>query len=134
MNFLTLLFPILDKIIPDPKAKAAAQLEILKLQQEGEFREADNALKAAQGQLEVNKVEAASGSGFVAGWRPLVGYVCAVGLAYQFVLHPLLCWFAAWKGVPIPPRLDMDTLITILTGMLGLAGLRTGEKMKGVAR
>ncbi len=134
MNFLTLVLPFLEKIIPDPKARAAAQAEALRLQQAGQMAELDASVKLAVGQMDVNKAEAASTSLFVSGWRPLVGYVCAAGLAYQFVLHPLLCWFAAWKGVPVPPRLDMDTLLTILTGMLGLAGMRTSEKFKGVAR
>lgn len=134
MNFLTLVLPFLEKIIPDPKARAAAQQEVLRLQQEGELHVMDNALKAAQGQLDVNKQEAASASTFVSGWRPYIGWVCGTALGYQFLVHPLLCWLSAAQGWPVPPRLDIDTLLTLLTGMLGLAGLRTGEKFKGVAR
>ncbi len=134
MNLLTVGLQLLERFLPDPKAKAAAQLELVRMQQAGELAEMEATLKVVQGQLEVNKTEAANPSSFVSGWRPLVGYVCALGLGYQFVVHPLLCWLSLAQGWPVPPRLDMDTLLTILTGMLGLAGLRTGEKFKGVAR
>jgi hypothetical protein len=134
MNFLTLVLPFLEKIIPDPKARAAAQAEALRLQQAGQMAELDASVKLAVGQMDVNKTEAANSSMFVAGWRPWIGWVCGTALGYQFLLHPLLCWLSLAQGWPVPPRLDMDTLLTLLTGMLGLAGLRTGEKFKGVAR
>ncbi len=134
MNLLTIGLGLLERFLPDPKAKAEAQLELVRMQNAGELAELEAGLKLAQGQMDVNKTEAASNSMFVAGWRPYVGWVCATGLGYQFVVHPLLCWLSLAQGWPVPPRLDMDTLLTILTGMLGLAGLRTGEKFKGVAR
>lgn len=134
MNFLSLVFPFLEKIIPDPKARAEAQLKMAELQQAGEFREAENALKAVMGQLDVNKTEAASTSMFVAGWRPYIGWLCGSGLGYQFLLQPLLAWLSLAQGWPVPPQLELGDLITILTGMLGLSAMRTSEKFRGVAR
>src|ERR1044071_7342053 len=96
MNVLDLILgpvsKVLDKIIPDPQAKAAAQLELLKLQQAGEFKELDAQLQRDLAQAEINKAEATSGNAFAASWRPLCGYVCVLGLAYQFLLQPLLGW------------------------------------------
>lgn len=94
-----------------------------------------------QGQIEVNKVEAASASVFVAGWRPAIGWVGAAAMAYQFVVYPFMVWGWALlqaKGwvpttLPAPPMLDTDALWVILSGLLGLAGMRTVEKVKGAA-
>jgi hypothetical protein len=134
----TALIPVLgsviDKIFPDATKASEAKLELFKLQQQGDMAALEAELKLALGQVEVNKVEAASTSMFVAGWRPAVGWVCVFGLAYTFVGQPLLTWGSAYWQVPIPPSLDMGTLITLLGGMLGLGGLRTVEKMNGVAR
>ncbi len=84
--------------------------------------------KLAEGQLEINKVEAASPNLFVSGWRPGVGWVCCLALVYQFFLRPALVTF----GKPAPD-LPMGDLITILLGLLGLGTLRTVEKIKKVA-
>lgn len=138
MNVLELLIgpvgKILDRVLPDPQAKAAAQLELIKLQQAGEFRELDNQLQRDLGQIEVNKAEAASGNAFGSSWRPSCGYVACAGLAYQFLAQPLLAWVSGIQGWPVPPNLDMFDLITLLGGMLGLGGLRTREKLSGVAK
>lgn len=120
---------VIDRVWPDPAQRAQAQLELFKLQQSGE-------LQQIAGQLEVNKTEAASASVFVAGWRPFIGWVCGVALAYQFVLRPLLAFGFMAAGRPLPgemPGLD-STLWELLFGMLGLGTLRTAEKFKGVAR
>jgi hypothetical protein len=88
----------------------------------------------AKAQLAVNEKEAQSSSLFVAGWRPAIGWVCALALAYQFILRPLGIFTAQSLGHPIatPPGLD-DTLWQLLFGMLGLGSLRTFEKVKGRA-
>lgn len=96
----------------------------------------------AKGQLAVNEAEAKSTSLFVAGWRPAIGWIGAAALAYQFILYPLLVW--AWSvlqtggHVPAsmspPPMLDAEALWVLLSGMLGIAGMRSFEKAKGVAR
>jgi hypothetical protein len=95
-----------------------------------------------QGQTDVNKIEAASSSVFVAGWRPAVGWVGVSGMAYQFILYPFLVWiwvYAQSQGyIPTtfnaPPQIDTDTLYVLLFGILGLGGARTFEKMKGVSK
>lgn len=92
-----------------------------------------------QGQLDINKAEAQNPSVFVAGWRPAIGWIGAIALAYQFLFYPLLGWgwkfFQAWHWVPMemtpPPLLPADQLWVILTGMLGIAGLRSFDKMQG---
>jgi len=125
---------IIDKVIPDPAAKAAAQLKMMELQQAGEFKQLEAEMQLALGQLKVNEVEAASPDVFRGGWRPAIGWVCAASLAYQFLLRPLLVWLSPALGLPLgAPELDMGDLMTIALGMLGLGGLRTYERVKGKA-
>lgn len=119
---------VLEKVIPDPQAKAAAQIKLLELQQTGELAKLAAETKLAEGQLEINKVEAGNASLFVSGWRPSIGWLCSLSLAYQFLIRPLLVTFGHEA-----PALDMGDLLTILLGMLGLGGLRSFEKVKGVA-
>jgi hypothetical protein len=78
--------------------------------------------------------EAEHPSLFVSGWRPFVGWVCGLGCAYGFIVQPFLAWFAALAQVSAPPALDINTLIGLLGGLLGLGTLRTAEKIKDVAR
>ena len=77
-------------------------------------------------QGEINKIEAQHRTIFVAGWRPFIGWVCGVALAYNFILRDLLVWFIGPEQVP--PALQMEHLMTVLIGMLGLGGMRTFEK------
>lgn len=124
---------IIDKWFPDPAAKQQAQLALLQMQQNGEFKELDAELQAMQGQVDIDKQEAASPSLFVAGWRPAIGWICGLGLCVQFLVSPLFTWGAALIGHPVAfPQLDMGTLLTLLLGMLGLGSMRTVEKLKGV--
>ena len=125
---------VLDKIIPDPQAAADAKLKALELAQKGDLAALDAELRLALGQLEVNKAEATTDM-FRGGWRPAVGWVCVVGLGYQFILQPVLPWLAALFGAQVPPlpAIDNETLMVLLTGMLGLGGLRTIERVKGKA-
>jgi hypothetical protein len=114
---------VLDRVLPDPAQQAAAKLELLKLQQSGE-------LTQIAGQMDINKVEAASSSVFVSGWRPSIGWVCGAGFAVQFVIGPLAEWGAALAGHPVKfPQMDTGTMMPLLLGMLGLGGLRTAEKL-----
>lgn len=102
---------------------------------EQEKQEITMAMVMIQGQIDTNKVEAANPNMFVAGWRPYVGWVCGTGFAIQFVVAPIAEWGAALAGHPVKfPELDIDTLLTLLGGMLGIGGLRTYEKTKGVNR
>ena len=79
-------------------------------------------------QSEINKVEAQHRTIFVAGWRPFIGWVCGVALAYNFILRDMLIWLIGPEQVP--PALQMEHLMTVLIGMLGLGGMRTFEKFK----
>lgn len=118
---------LIDKLIPDPKAKAEAQLKLLELQQNGE-------LAVIAGQSAVNLEEARNPNIFISGWRPFVGWICGVGLATQFLIGPLFTWISTLFGHATKfPDLDMGTLTTLLIGMLGLGGMRTVEKLQGVA-
>ncbi|ACO79369.1 hypothetical protein AvCA_32070 [Azotobacter vinelandii CA] len=121
---------LLDRVIPDPQDKAQAQAELLRLQQDGVFRELDAALQSGLAQAKINEIEAQSQSAFKSGWRPLAGYVCVGGLAYEFLLRPLLPWVltvSGVQGVPPLPSLD-DVLFELLFGVLGLGTLRTLER------
>ena len=124
---------IIDNLIPDPAQQAAAKLKLIEMQQQGQFKEIDTVVELAKQQTDVNKVEAASPSLFIGGWRPAVGWVSVLGLAYNFLGYPLMTWMSSNYGYHAPPVADMGTLITLLGGMLGLGGLRTAEKIKGVA-
>lgn len=128
---LPTLTGILDKVIPDPEARAKAQLDLLRLQQEGQFKELDVQLQVNLAQAEINKIEAASQSGYQAGWRPLAGYVCVAGMGYEFLLRPLLPWALSVYGADAPPLPSLDgVLFELVFGMLGLGTLRTADRWK----
>lgn len=125
---------IIDKIFPDPQAKAQAQLAMIQAQQAGEFKELDAQLQMAKGQTDTNLAEATNPKLFVSGWRPFIGWICGLGLASQFIVAPFATWTATLVGHPVTfPVLDLGTLMTLLAGMLGLGTLRTTEKINGVA-
>jgi len=118
---------VLDRVFPDPAQQAAAKLELMKLQQNGE-------LAQIAGQMDINKIEAASSSLFVSGWRPAIGWICGAGFGVQFVIGPLAEWGSTLYGHPVKfPPMDTGTMMPLLLGMLGLGGLRTAEKIQGVA-
>jgi hypothetical protein len=86
--------------------------------------------KLALAQAAINQVEASSDSLLKSGWRPMVGWVCVGGLFYQLIVQPLLAWVSLTNGWGAPPDLAMDTLLTLLFGILGLGAFRTYEKTK----
>jgi len=122
---------VLDRVIPDPQAKAQAQLELLKLQQAGEFRALEADLQLALAQTKINEVEAAAPDAFRGGWRPAAGWVCVAGLGYQFLFQPLAAWSGGIQGWPAPPVLELGDLMGLLFGLLGLGTLRTVDKRNG---
>ena len=124
---LTLGSSLIDKFFPDKTQAETAKAQLLQMQVSGE-------LAQMAGQLEINKVEAANANLFVSGWRPAIGWVCAMALAYQYLIRPLLSWatIAAGYNFPVLPGLD-DNLWQLMMGMLGMGGLRTFEKVSGVA-
>lgn len=118
---------LIDRFVPDPQAKAAAEMEMLRMAADGE-------LKQVIAQLEINALEAAHPSIFVAGWRPFFGWSGGIGFVYATILQPALAWLALIKGWQAPPMLNLDLLWVVITGMLGIGGLRTLEKAKGVTK
>jgi hypothetical protein len=129
---------IADDLITTGEERAAAALEVQKLGLEAAKVEAG----LVTTQIEVNQKEAEHASLFVSGWRPFVGWVCGLGLAYQFLMYPILTWFCGlaqalnWLStdIQLPPPLNYELLFALVTGMLGLAAVRGAEKIKGVAR
>jgi hypothetical protein len=124
------IFKIIDKVLPDPAAKMAAQLEILKLNQSAEFKQLDADLEMARNQTDINKEEAKSDNLFVSGWRPFIGWSCGFIFCANYIGVPILAWASGIYGWPAPPRLEIGEILPVLLGMLGLGGLRTAEKIK----
>ena len=120
---------LLDKFIPDADQKAKLAHEIATMGEK-------HAQQLSLAQIEVNKAEASSGAFFKGGWRPFVGWVCAVAFAYHFVIQPLLIFIFSYAGIEPPdlPEFEMNTLLTVLGGLLGIGGLRTYEKQKQLTK
>ena len=119
---------LLDRFGPEDKDKRRImEAEFLRMAAEGE-------LKQTIAQLEINAKEAAHPSVWVSGWRPFFGWAGGAGFVYATILQPLVAWWAAIKGWPAPPSLNLDLLWVVITGMLGIGGLRSVEKIKGVSR
>ena len=120
---------LLDKFIEDKDQKAKLAHEISTLATR-------HAQELAKGQLEINKVEAQHRSMFVAGWRPFLGWGLSFAMIWHFVLVPLITFICAFAGADIPdlPFFDMESLMTVLLGMLGVGGLRSFEKAKGLTK
>jgi hypothetical protein len=118
---------VIDKIWPDKTQSDLAKLELMKMAQSGE-------LAQLTGQMEINKIEAASSSKFVAGWRPFVGWVCGCAFAWQFVAGPIFVWALSVYGKTTTlPIINTALMVELLLAMLGIGGLRTYEKLKNVA-
>jgi roadblock/LC7 domain-containing protein len=125
---LPALGTLIDRLIPDRAAAEKAKAEM-----EAELIRASN--EAALAQVEVNKIEAGHSNVFVAGWRPSIGWVCAAGLAWAFVLAPVASWALMVLGVKAElPAIQFDHLFELVLAMLGIGGLRTFEKLRGLAR
>ena len=119
---------LLDKFIEDKDQRALLAHEIATLAEK-------QAQEQIVGQIKTNQIEAAHQSMFVAGWRPAVGWVCALAMLLNFILIPFINLGMDLAGQDI--RLDlieMDTMMPVLLGMLGLGGMRSYEKARNVAR
>ncbi|CAB4241236.1 Holin of 3TMs, for gene-transfer release [uncultured Caudovirales phage] len=116
---------IIKRVWPNPEDQAKAQLELQKVVQAGEFKEIDARLAEMQAQTSINAVEAANANVFVSGWRPFVGWICGLGLGYEFLVRSMLNGLLGYERYM---HLDINGLTTLLFGMLGLAGMRTYEK------
>lgn len=119
---ISLIDDVIGKVWPDKTEQEKAQMAA--------------ALALVQGQMEINKTEAASSSVFTSGWRPAIGWVCGGALAYTYLIYPLLVWAGViWFPNIKPPVLGNDGMLyELLLGMLGMSGLRTFEKVKGATR
>lgn len=119
---------LLDKVIPDKDAREKMAHDIAVLAE----RQAHDQIIA---QIEVNKQEAAHKSMFVAGWRPAAGWCCVTAMGFNFVAAPLINWGTAFFQPDVQlPVLDLEVMMPVLLGMLGLGGMRSYEKRNGVAR
>jgi hypothetical protein len=112
---------LLDKFVEDKDQKNALAHEIATMSEK-------HAHEALKGQLEINKVEAAHKSLFVAGWRPAIGWVCMLGLLYNTIIANVL---SIWIEVP---EVDTTLLVPVMMGMLGLGAMRSYEKVNHVSR
>ena len=129
-----LIRSVIGKIWPDPAAQAEAQLKLAMMVQTGDLAKLAAETDLVKAQIGVNNTEATTGSLYIAGWRPFIGWICGSALAYKFVCAPLLMALLAFYGHPVQlPVLDFSEMMTVLLGMLGLGGMRTFEKLKGVA-
>ena len=126
---------LIEKIWPNP-ADQSRELRLLnELAQKGELAELNAQVKLLTGQLDINKVEAASKNLFVSGWRPFVGWVCGLGLAYASIIEPVMRFIAKLNDYTGTfPVIDTSITMQVLLGMLGLGAMRTREKEKGVHR
>ncbi len=123
--------PIIDKLvdrIPDPAARERARLE-------AEATLLSASIEEMKGQVSINVEEAKHQNIFVSGWRPAIGWSCAFAFAFLYVIAPVVQWIAQMYGVVILlPKFDSDALMSLTFGMLGIAGFRTFEKVKGVTK
>ena len=124
---------LIERFFPDPEKKAAAQLELLKMQQNGDLAQLAAETDLAKLQIQVNLEEAKSTNWFVAGWRPGIGWVCGAALAYAALIEPLARFVAkVWFGYSGEfPVISTDLTLQILMGLLGLGAMRSIEKIKG---
>lgn len=134
-SLVPILGSVLDKVIPNTAEREKAKAEIALKLAENETELVKLFAAQDQGQIEINKEEAKSNSLFVAGWRPAVGWICAFGCAWAFVLKPVLEWGVKLAGSTASlPVVQTGELMSLLMGLLGMGTLRTYEKFKGVAR
>ena len=122
---LPLVSDVLDKVFPDKGEADRAKLEMLKLAQEGRLVELSAMKEVDLAQAATNTAEAKSDNIFKSGWRPFIGWACGIGLAYQFVLFPVL-----HGHYPLLQSINTEELMWLVTGLLGLGTLRTYEKTK----
>jgi hypothetical protein len=125
---IPLVGDVLDRFFPDKEKAEQAKREI-------ESQLTQHLANIDLAQLEVNKAEAKSRNIFIAGWRPFVGWTCGIALCWTYIFQPVAQFVLAQTGHLIDlPGLDMSTMMPVLLGMLGLGGLRTWEKHKGLTK
>ena len=117
------------------------KLEMKKVEANLAMAAMDSDIRRIESINRINALEAQHNSVFVAGWRPFLGWTCGLGFAYKFLLYPFILWgFTIAQGngylvgIEPPPAPDLQEVLVLLGGLLGLGGFRTWEKIKGVAR
>ncbi|MDY0124498.1 holin family protein [Sulfurimonas sp.] len=131
---------IADELITSDEERLEKENEILKTKLQYDFQNKELDTKLMTGQIEVNKIEAQHPNIFIAGWRPAVGWIGAIALAYQFIIYPFLIWLWTFlqsqeiipKEISYPPVLDIGALWTIVSGMLGIGVMRSFDKTKNI--
>jgi hypothetical protein len=116
---------VVDQFVETPDEKRAWETVKAKMAQEPQLA-----------QIEINKVEASHRSIFIAGWRPAIGWICAIAIAFNFIINPIIQWATCMTaaGCLAGPDMQIETMMELVLGMLGLAGLRTFEKYTGRAK
>ena len=130
---------LIGRFFPDPEKQAEAQRALLQMQQNGELALLASETDLAKLQIQTNVEEAKHANIFVSGWRPAVGWTCAAAFAYSYVLLPFAQFLVFTFGtsemvgqLKLAPKLELSEMLPVLLGMLGLSGLRTTERIKGV--
>jgi len=127
-SLLPVVGDVLDRFFPNKEEKERAQREI-------EAKLTEHLAQIDLAQLEVNKQEASHRSVFIAGWRPFVGWTCGLALFYTYLAQPIAMFILAQTGDLVQlPHVDLSMMMPVLLGMLGLGGLRSFEKYKGVSK
>jgi len=128
---------LIDRLIPDPAQKLAAQQELMKLAINKDLAVMANDTQLIKLQTDINLEQAKSSSLFVSGPRPFLMWVGGVGVAYQWLLVPLISFvYTTYTGhaLPVQPPVMDSNLMVMLGGLMGLQiGARSFEKVKGVA-
>lgn len=131
LSIITAFMPVIDKLvglIPDPNAREKEKASLVQQLVTIVSTESAN-------QAEINKAEAAHSSIFVAGWRPMIGWVCAISFAWFYLGAPIISWMLAIAGVQVAlPVFNQNNLMELTFGMLGLGALRSFDKWKGTAK
>ena len=124
---------LIERLIPDPSAQSAAKQRLAELHQAGDLALISANLQLNIEQIKLNAIEASGNNNFRSGWRPCIGWIGAAGIAYEFVLRPIINGVLIYfSHVDVMPNIDVSALMTLITGMLGLGGLRTIEKLQGI--
>jgi hypothetical protein len=138
LNPIEALFDIgrvaIEKIWPDPTKRAQEIRKLEEMKQKGDIARLTAHVELMLAQVKVNLEEAKHKSIFVAGWRPFIGWVGGLSLAYAGLIYPLLTWVWKFSGIDgdPPPFVESATLGAIVTGMLGIGSMRSYDKTKGV--
>ncbi len=135
-QIIGLVGSLIDKVMPDPEKANEAKLKLMQMQMENDQLFAKLEAETTNKQLDINAVEAQNTNLFVSGGRPFIIWVCGAAFAWQFVLGPVAFYILqlCQLNPPALPHFDMETLMPVLLGLLGLGGMRTYEKVKKVAR